>query len=227
MNDKIHQLLGPNLSKDEEDKILGQILKEKHDADLKVKWKTKLENEYGITRNKHISKNKNRNTFIKILLATAACIAVVVTIQLAGSSAVDVSLIAQNYLDEQEILHPGTSKGVSKEEVFRTLAIQSFNQKEYKQSSGYYQSLTNPDQEDLYYHGLALLLSKDYENALQKFEENKQTGDKYAQEINWYQSLTFLLLKQIDAAEDQLEQINPDDWNYEKAQKLLEQLKNQ
>ncbi len=223
MRDKLNKLLDPNISKKEEDQILEDVIKMKHDEALKTKWRGVLSNKYDITRNENNSNKtiKFSNT-LKIILATAACISILLTIQFFGASS-NPSDLAQQYLNEQEILHPGASKGFEKRDENRTLAIQAFNNGDYDKSSKYFQSIETINDEDLYYEGLAFLLNSKYTQAIQKLE-TIESNERFKQELNWYLSLAYILDKQNEKAEKQLKQISSTDWNYLHAQELLKTL---
>ncbi len=225
MKDKLNRLLDPNISKKEEDQIFEEVLKRKHDQDLRTKWQKMLTSEHGITRNNtDLSKKKETSKYIKIFLAAAACIALIVTLQLFNTTESDPYVLAQQYLSDQEILHPGASKGIADEDQNRILAIQAFNTKEYSQSIEYFQNIRTETTEDKYYHGLALLLNNRYTEAIQLFEMINSDEGQFKQEINWYQSLAYLLNKQNEEAGALLKQIKNSDWNHEQAQDLLKMI---
>ncbi|GAA4271566.1 hypothetical protein U6A24_13350 [Aquimarina gracilis] len=224
MKEKINKLLDPNISSKEEDQIFEEILKRKHDSDLRNKWQETLSQEYGINKNISSIKKNNSSKYFKIFLAAAACIALILTIQLTNNSLdKNTTKIAQSYLSTQEILHPGASKGIAEENQSRILAIQAFNNKEYRQSIIHFETLSEVTEEDQYYHAMALLLNNNYQEAIQKFEETNK--DRFRQEINWYQSLAYLLNEQNEKAQHLLKQINTSDWNYTLSQELLEIIK--
>ncbi|MEW7292141.1 tetratricopeptide repeat protein [Aquimarina sp. 2304DJ70-9] len=225
MKDKLKRLLDPNISKEEEDQIFEEVLKRKHDEDLRTKWQEMLYNDHGITRSSANLKNKKQTSkYIKIFLAAAACIALIVTVQLFNTTETDPYMLAQQYLDDQEVLHPGASKGLADEDENRILAIQAFNTKEYSQSIRYFQNIKIPTKEDKYYYGLALLLNNNYTEAVQLFEMINDNDGQFRQEINWYQSLAYLLNKQNIKGEALLKQINNSDWNHQQAQDLIEMI---
>ncbi|WP_299212314.1 hypothetical protein [uncultured Aquimarina sp.] len=225
MKNKLNRLLDPDISKKEQDGIFEEILKKKLDEDLKAKWQIKLLQEYGITRNKTNDKKKFFSSkYFKILLATAACISLIIVTQLFNTAASDPQTLAQQYLYEQEILHPGVSKGFSDENQTRTLAILTFNNKNYLQSIQYFQNLETQTEEDIYYHGLALLLNNQYAEAIMKFKTMNTNSNRYRQELNWYQAIAYLLDGQHNNAKIQLKQIGNTDWNYKNAQQLLKEL---
>ncbi|TPN83007.1 tetratricopeptide repeat protein [Aquimarina algicola] len=225
MKDNINNLLDPNISPEEEDKILEQFLAKKLDNDLKVRWQEMLREEHDIaTHEPEPQKKSKSSTYIKMFLAAAACITLIVTLQVLYNAPVAPNTLAQNYLEEQEILHPGVSKGTITEDKTRVTAIQEFNAKKYVTAATYFQKLESPNEEDLYYHGLSLLLSKDYRGAIAQFNNSIKTNPKYEQEIRWYQSLAYVLSKKTKKAKQQLQQIKPTDWNYKKAQELLKEM---
>ncbi|GAA4278633.1 tetratricopeptide repeat protein [Aquimarina mytili] len=225
MKNKLKRLLDPNISKEEEDQIFEEVLKRKHDEDLRTKWQKMLSNDYGITRNSiNLKRKKDTSKYIKVVLAAAACIALIVTLQLFTSVESDPYVIAQQYLNDQEILHPGASKGITDENHNRILAIQAFNTKQYSLSIKYFQSIKAETKEDKYYHGLAFLLNDQYIEAIQLFEMINSNKGPFRQEINWYQSLAYVLNKENTKAGILLKRIKNSDWNHIKAQELLKNI---
>ena len=224
MTNKLHKLLDPNISKKEEDQIFEELLKEKFDQDLKTQWKNTLQDEYGITRNQFKIK-RSSSKYIRILLATAACISLIVLIQfLTNTSSISAYELAQEYIENQEILHPGASKGMVEGIENKSLAIEAFNTQQYSVAAGYFDKIQIPTEEDNYYHGLALLLDKRYKKAINMFQKGSKESERYKQEINWYLSIAYLLNKENEKAKTQLEYIQSSDWNYQQAQELLKQL---
>ncbi|MBW1299061.1 hypothetical protein [Aquimarina litoralis] len=225
MENKLNKFLDPNTPKKELDVVFGEILKKKLDEDLRAQWAVKLSQEYGITRSKTNGKGKFFSSgYLKIFLAAAACISIIISLQLLDKTNTDSQILAQQYLSQQEILHPGTSKGASDENQTRILAILTFNNKDYAQSIQYFQNMKTQKEEDTYYHGLALLLDKKYIEAIEKFRMVRAISDRYGQELNWYQSIAYILDEQNDNALTQLKRINSTDWNYKNAQQLLKEL---
>lgn len=221
---KLKKLLNPGIPEKEQDSILEEVIKEKLDNDLKGKWQTILERDYGIAPNEVMRKKATSIRNLKIVLATAASIILLIAIQFFSTTSPDLQEMAQQYLSDQEILHPGTSKGSVTENETRISAIQSFNSKDYAKASKYYQNLEEPNEEDLYYHGLALLLKNKYPEAIKQFEQSRAIGNRFGQELNWYQSLAYLLDNQNKEAKILLTQIGKTDWNHQQAQQLLKQL---
>ncbi|AXT59647.1 hypothetical protein D1816_04510 [Aquimarina sp. AD10] len=225
MRNKIKKLRDPNISKNEEDQILDEFIKNEYDQILKNKWKNVLNKEYKVTRKRSSLKKKLITLHpIKIIVASAACISLVILLQLFNFSSLNSYELAQHYLTTQEILHPGAPKGTFDESQDRILAIQAFNNKNYELSHSYYQKIESLTAEDLYYHGLALLLNDQYQEAIRKFEEQTKKHNSFKQEINWYLSLAYILNRENEKATSLLKQINTSDWNHQEAQKLLSQL---
>lgn len=225
MKKYINKLLDPNISKKEEDQIFEELLKKKYDNELRTKWQEKLTKDHGISR-EHSSLHRKTSSgkYLKLILAAAASIALIVTLQLFNVTSNNVSELAQQYLDDQEILHPGASKGTAEESNDRTLAIQAFNQKEYNRSILLFSTLSKASDEDRYYLGLSYLLNKQYKEAIQEFETTKIKSNRFSQEINWYLSLTYLLNQQNNKAKKVLKSIKTNDWKYTKAVELLKKL---
>ncbi len=226
MSNRLIKLTDPKISKEEEDRILTEVITAKMNQDLRRKWEHMLEEEYKVTREGRSKVRRlfsSRNT--KLLLAIAACIALVIAIPFMNISTTTSQELAQQYLAEQEVLHPGISKGTAAEDEMRVRAIQSFNNQAYGQAAQQFGQLEASNEEDHYYHGLALLLSNRYPEAIEQFEQSEAMNDRFLQELHWYQALAYLLDGNDQQAAEVLTHIQSGDWNYEKAQSLLEKIR--
>ncbi|MBQ0735566.1 tetratricopeptide repeat protein [Aquimarina celericrescens] len=224
MKNKLEKLVSGTLSETEEDSLLQEIIRKKQDRALRNRWEQELENKHGIKKVEDygvrvISYKKYVSAFVTV----AACFAIFFGIRFFNQESTAETL-AINYLHDQEILHAGSYKGAAKEDTFRFEAMKAFNSNEYEESIINYNKLDHKTEEDTYYLSLAYLLGGQYNEAALNFEKLSVYSKDYEQEINWYLALSYLLNGQNDKAKLRLRKINDNEWNYNKALKLLNSL---
>ena len=220
---KLRKLITDQLSSTEEDKLLDEMLSAKFDAELRAKWGAQLKK----GQDAETEKEKKRDKIIRLsiawrVVAVAASMAAVwfavYWISLPGDSA---QRFAQNQLEATEILHPGTTKGQTSTETKRALAIAAFNQQNYEAAVREFNTISDPTQEDRYYHGLALLLGQKHEAASKLLGSLTTEQSAYQEEARWYFALSLILQGKTKAAKVQLSAIKVQDWKFDQAQELL------
>jgi predicted Zn-dependent protease len=105
-------------------------------------------------------------------------------------------------------------------------AQNAFNQKDYKKAIVSFErveDLTNPELQ--YFYAIALIETEHYKNA-ELYLNNIRSGTSvYKDKATWYLALSNLKQKKFDECKTYLNQIPADAEDYEKAQKLLKDLK--
>lgn len=221
----LNKLIKDQLKTEEEDQLLGEILAAKFDGELREKWGKQLkENQRSLTV-KGPARVFHMNPRFWKGIAVAASIAVIFwAVFFLFNKPFNAQHMAQAFIEEAVILHPGTTKGVNADIEARTLAIQAFNRKDYKAASLHFSTLAVPTFEDEYYEALALLLDQQYLAASDAFGLLPPGNTTYQDEVNWYYSLALLMGGKNRAAAEQLNKIGTNRWNFEAAQDLLKLL---
>lgn len=106
------------------------------------------------------------------------------------------------------------------------LAQDAFNNKAYEEAVVLFEKVLveNKSPEVEIFYGISLLEINETSNAETVFKNLKNGKSVYNQKAIWYLALTNLKLKEFEACENYLKEISKDSEEYEKAQKLLNEL---
>ncbi|WP_350284810.1 tetratricopeptide repeat protein [uncultured Croceitalea sp.] len=224
MKKKLHQLISPELSEKETDELMGALVTQQMNAELRQRLAHTLKEEHGIRR--EMEQKKGKIKYLNYMLAIAASITVLIALVFYPNGVDDSpQVLAQQYLSEQPLSHPGTFKGATVVDEQRTQAIVAFNQGDFTKAIEHFEALTAPTAEDTYYLGLAHLKKGDYSRAITLLTENKTEGKRFVQEARWFLGLAYLTQNNTKNAVKELKAINKDEWKYDEAQSLLEEIK--
>jgi hypothetical protein len=226
MEEKLHKFLTKELPEKETDAILEELITQEMDTDLRKRLSKTLDQEHGITR-----ENGRKTAKIKYLgymLAAAASISILIALVFYPNTNMDnPQLLAQQYLQEQRLSHPGTFKGADPAlEKQRSQAIISFNNGDFSSAITHFKVLASPTAEDRYYLGLSYLMNEQYGPAIGNLENSMAASERFVEEARWFMGLAQLLEGDNEKAEETLNRIGPNEWKYEEARSLLEKMKN-
>ena len=221
---KLQKLLHSDLTTQEEDKILEEALEYKLDSELRQRWEKQLKEDYGISRavDNTEAKIKWLPRIIKVVGAAACILLLFFLFQPVQNSFEQTQELAFSYVSDATISDPRSLKGPESADESRRLAIEAFNGKRFDQVLALYRSIEDKTVEDLYYRALAHLVLEDYSTSTKQFKALSENPGYYRQEINWYLAVSSILSGQKEQATQALLSIHEEDWNYDKAQKLLE-----
>lgn len=214
-------------SKAETPEIQEQVVKETVRAILKEqqkeKWSEALARDYGIEKKKTTSVSKGK--YVKLFTAFAVAASILLAIVFGPkfySSNENTQELAFAYLIENPIEHPGVEKGTAAEnQKKRQLAIASYDARQYDKAIEYFSEIPNKNTEDQFFLAIANLNAKKYPEAIILFQAVSTQTEVYNQEIAWFLGLSHLLNENTSEASSILSKINPGDWKYNEAQKLL------
>ncbi|MEM9361457.1 MAG: tetratricopeptide repeat protein [Bacteroidota bacterium] len=223
MKKKLHHLISEELSEKETDEIMGALVTQQMNAELRQRLAHTLKEKHGIIRSAERGNGKIK--YLNYMLAIAASITVLIALVFYPNWAGDSpQVLAQQYLSEQPLSHPGTFKGATVVDEQRTQAIVAFNQGDFTKAATHFNALEAPTAEDRYYLGLAYLKNGDYEQAVPLLVESKTKGKRFTQEAQWFLGLAHLALGNTESAINELKAIGKDEWKYKEAVSLLEQI---
>lgn len=217
-----------NSPEESKDGLLSGAVNKMLDKQLLSEIEAELSVEDPVAIQKNILPSRRR--WLRVTLAAAASIAILVIGYINLSDAGDVSNLTNKYLSESVPTHPGVEKGASEQATKNRMeAIKSFNDGDYVSASELFNQIPTRDEEDNYYLALSSLYAGQHAEAIPMFQNLLQNeNSKYTEEINWYLVSAYVLNADYENATKQLGQINPGNWNYDKAQRLLKKLsKNQ
>lgn len=104
-------------------------------------------------------------------------------------------------------------------------AQQAFNNKDYKKAVHYFDEITQfQDPELQYFYAISLIETNDYTKAKLFLDYLREGNSVYKHKATWYLALSYLKQDKIEDCKFTLEQIPSDAEDYEKAQKLLNDL---
>ena len=213
------------MSEADQDKLLQKGLKSIFDEELRASMSKKLQQEYGIGRTHKGETKVVKMPLLRKLMPIAAAVLLLISVfvwMIPSRSAQD---LAMAWIQQQEVFHPGLTKGSQEVELNRTEAIQAFDATAYEKAASLFSAITNPTLEDRYYLGLSYFLGENYEAATEIFESMYPSDHQFEEEVQWYLALSYLMQNQNDKANTTLSNIQNEDWNYQEAQKLLRSLK--
>ncbi len=219
---KFDKLIKDELSQTEEDKLLDEVLSAKFDAELRSRWDAQLKEQH-----KDMVEQGKRTRVVKLSMAwravavAASIAAISFAVYLLYPSSPSAQSFAQNQLESTEIIHPGTIKGQITTETKRALAIEAFNQQNYSVAVREFNNIANPSQEDQFYHGLALLLDRDYMAAGRKLKPLLAEDSPFREEARWYLALSLVFQEKMEEAKIQLSSMTEQEWKFDQAQALL------
>ncbi|MCO6490409.1 MAG: hypothetical protein J5I98_18485 [Phaeodactylibacter sp.] len=227
MNDRLGKIMDSNLSEDKIDDILGNAIRAKFDAELRLDLEKSLRQDYNLTRGSQRielkEKRGNRRLFFLAAIAASLALFILAWIVIQPSPG-NAQELASAYLTTSEIYHGGALKGNAGNEEARTQAIRSFNAGEYAQAEQYFSGIGNKTEEDLFYSGMSSLYLKEYKGAIAKLESLAGSESRFQEEANWYLAIAYILDGDLATARELLSKMEPSGWNHDKARKLLEAL---
>ena len=220
-NNKIEEFLSDTTDMEKMDDILKMWITRTKDEELSEELSQTLDNRYGVKRK---PKKGDVLRYLRPILAIAASLALLITLYTINQNDVSADTLATQYLDSQTIQHPGSFKGVANSNSNRIIGIMAFNEGDFKKAAMQFEEIVLPNEEDLHYLGLAHLKNGQYQKAIVNLKKGAVKTSRYREEANWFLSLAYLLNGQDANAKYWLEQIGNNDWQFDKAQELLEKL---
>ena len=197
-----------------------------NDLDKRRDWEAKLATQYGVKRTASKHKVVPFNIF-KIMAIAASLLVLVVAAKQYLYDPSTPMMMAENLLESASITHPGVLKGVGiSDESNRVIAIQAYDKKDYQSALSYFSVLQDKTIEDKFFEAVSLLHTGKYTEAIEQLTEVQISADAYDQETRWLIGITHVLNGQTEQAMTALSAIQPNEWQYDSAQKLINKLKN-
>ena len=218
---KLADLLQNTSNQEDKEQLLMQgiraVLKEEHKKELE----NKLSEEYNVAKQRP-KETKIRRLFPKIAAVAAVILLLFFFVRPDFGIENDSHSLAEQYVNEDQTLHPGVSKGITNESTtLQSSAIQQFNSGDFVSAAQSFSQLADVNDENKFYMALSQLKSGQHEQALQSFQEMDELDTVFDEEINWYLSLAYALNDDTGKALEQLREIKKDDWKFTEAQRLI------
>lgn len=216
---------------DEEWELLAKkMIVEQFDRKKRSIWERKLA-ENGIVRTPPAHRI---SPFWRMLAAASivAAAAVIVWTLWLQPGAMPAQRLAANYLEQPFRLNQGSIRGDNTTDFNRGRALEAFNNRQYENAVRYLQSIEAEGQAkaaDFFQLGLCLVYqpNPDYRGALNAFAAAQRSDPAvYADEINWFSGLCYLLLDQNAQARTALQRVanSPSSRNRDAALELIRAL---
>jgi len=226
----LKKYLDNQMSEKETEAFTEKLIRSKFENEKKERWKKKLEEEYGISRDIGTGgKVRLIGMVLKIAAGAALLILALVFYPKLNKSAY--LQLAEQYLAEEKFENNILRKGADELILLRQSAVMAYNSADFKQAVGYYQKIEESGQAttgDLFYHSLCWLYRNKSSEALPKLKAasvlSDQEAGEFRQEINWFLALALIKQSKPEQAKALLENIKEGEWNYAKARLLLEKM---
>lgn len=190
----------------------------------KTKYSNVLRDKYGVhekevpnTRDKKPSANYSMRWLIALIIIAILGGAYYFSTQKNNMS--KEIMIVNQYALNDVYKHPGNIKGSNEQDLIN--AIQSYNTKDYKTALEFFDNASSQTIETKFYSAMCNFYLKKYDVAAEKLSNVSLQKSVYEQEVKWFLGIALILDNKIDQGKKVLETIQPSDWNYEKAQKVL------
>jgi hypothetical protein len=209
---------------------LCKAIKKMHDLELKKEITIALKKDFGLFKNEIMSghaiidqsnQKKSNLRIIRNIISIAAIFLILMFGFLYFNSENSSLELANQYAFAEIINHPGLTKGLLNDEQTEVDAIKLFNAMQWNEASIKFESVAKPTDATLFYSAMSYFYNKNYSAAIALFQNKHLSNSVFNQEVNWYLGLAYLLNNQANEASIVLSKIQPNDWKYKEARKLL------
>ena len=217
-----------DLSPNELSEITDQLMRSKYDYDRQQRWKNTLAHKYQVNRQ---SSTPRRRRLYFYVAGAAAAFALLLTLALPLLSDAPPSYqkMVDEYLSADFYEHKDRLKGDQNVAELELLAATAYNRKDFATAIDLYTQIIEtgtPNFDHYLFLGLSELYSNNYTAAITHLRQAKQLNpnSRFRQETQWFLALSLLKSDSLVEGRQLLMAIKPDEWNYEKAQLLLQAL---
>ena len=223
----IKQLLNTNSSKEEIDKLMGQIIETKFDNELKSRYARILAEEYDVHRHESPPQKGNGKggtvllaIFIIVLLALAGYLAM----QYFKANAGNHQQMAAAYHMDQPFSFNIKSRGMADAERTTLEALGAYEAKDYSLAASKLSTIADPTLEQSFLLGYSHFAETDFGSALTVFSSiSPREGDvSYVAEARFYRVLCLLALGREAEALALTDSYAPTSWERRQLDKLLQ-----
>lgn len=222
-----------SLTDAEWERLAQQMITEKFDADKKAHWEKMLA-EKGVFRQAPKKQLLSVRQGLLILI-TVAMLSVLLWLLWPNQVYTPAQRIASQYLEHPFRFNVGSSRGNNTNDLNRGRAIEAFDDRQYEKTIQYLQFVETSGEAkaaDYFLIGLSQMYQAypDYRNACTSFEKARRLDSvAYADEINWFSALCFLMVGENLNAENALQRVidSPSSRNRAEALELMDLLHQQ
>lgn len=227
----------PNLSNDQRDQIMEDLLKSKFDSQLRDKYSKILSAEHGVERtvasstsatmtgSAPSSSSKNGN---KIYIAIAAILTLIAASFLFLNKGTTTEQPTQNkaqmYLAELSIDNKNVTRNSNDQRAPALIAAtKAFNEKNYEEAISQYSLVDQLDNENLFFRSVANMKigkTSEAENGFKVLKDQIKEGEAFKSETNLYLYLCLKLQSKDAAARQLVNSFGNNSWEYKEAMKI-------
>ena len=233
----IKKLLSNDLSENEVDSKMSDLLNDKFNDDLRKKYSNTLEKEYGVTRagTKQSEEDdiKPKSSILKFLIPILLVAASLLAYFLLGSKTDEKSTDPINkeqqierFFAANELAYIDNTRNNDEENEQRSSAVSHFQNKDYQSAAVSFSKIPENQLsiQDRYYLAYSQLRSGQYAEASKAFtiivDETNQ-GDNYHPESKLYQIISLLALKENDKAKSLYNSLEEGSWEKKKLMDIM------
>ena len=214
------------MTAEELESFTDSFMRAKYDNDRKNRWENKLSTEQGI--NQTAPEAKSRRLYLWVAVAAAVLLLllaykpIIQSFNSPGYEQLAEAFITDNFYENLEI-----SRADQDITQVNLDAIAAYNQKNFETAITHFETIVAQGiatDKQFFFLGLSHLYSQEYDDAIANFIEAKNVNDKskFKQDIQWFLSLAYLKNEDLVNGKSALLSISKGQWNYDKAQQLLE-----
>lgn len=222
---RFHRLYDAAESSLDQERILTLGIDQFLKVEQKDHWSKILHMEYGISRSELLVDNNHKRILWFLSAISASVIALFFVVQALQTQSMSSKLMAQQFLLESKISHPGLSKGsIETDQQSRIVAIHAFDEGDYPSAIINFDEISEKTPEDEFYLSVSYLFEGKLDNAKVLFQNVLEKSQQYRQECNWYLFLISSLQDENNNSKIIFDRMNDSDWNYNKADKLIKSI---
>lgn len=230
--DRINKLKNSNLSEEEVDKILEEMINEKMDQESRERYAKLLKEKHGIERSapkvEEVKKSSKILTFpnfakIAASLILLAAAAYFISTNIGGEN--NKLLSAQAYIEKENLQYMDVIRGTSEESEIRSNAIKAFQNKSFSESLTFYEQIPSEVKttEDLFYQSYSQLKLGLNQKAITGFDRCTSlldAGDKLKPESTFYYIISLLQAGEVEKAKAAKNALDKNSWEAKELSKI-------
>ena len=206
------------LDPESQDQLLKKGINDILDKAYQQELSKKLEKKHHVKRSKPTKRVIPLWKTLRIAAALAMLVAVYTLL-----NRDNINDLSATYI-EAAFIHPGETKGVG-DLPSRSVAIASYDAGAFDTAHEQFNAIADPTAQDKLYGGISALKAGMNKEAIRLLADLVNTKDNpWSEEARWYLSLALIRNKEIAGARTLLSEIEPGDWKYAEATKLLKEL---
>ena len=206
MNDPIKRILQSDITNEQLDSTMKELLDSKFDFDLKQEYSQYLKDELSVKRSSEnlpeAHANKSKNLKVGLIAILAILMSLLAYFLFLGNSSYESTV--QNYLAENDLYHHGTVRNETPSfQDFESMGFKAINNKDFTGAIAAFENIKAYSPEVSFFMAYAKMRTGNYKEAAIRFSVIKSTlkvGDDFYQESSLYHSMCELILNPNDAS---------------------------